>query len=370
MTRGPYGRDANWEGPRLRSEEKRRDSDLRATPFTEEVFADERPEGRGRGWSLLIGLLLGVAVIVGVGWYAFKGRSVGLAPGEVQTVKADPSPYKVKPDNPGGMQVDNQDKLVYDRVTKGAAPNRVENLLPPPEEPKAPPVKPKPETPPQTAAAQPEAPQAAPAPTAQTPQAQLTPAPKAPASAVAESKPTPTPPNEKPADDKLAGDKPAGTPETVADEKALQNLVREANAEPAKAQAAKPQSAPPGADALAAAVAAATGQPAPKVEAKPDQPVQTAAVTPAGGSGTSAGGGFQIQLASVPSEDAAQAEWTRLSARHKDLLAFTPVVTRADLGDKGIYYRLRAGPFADKAAADAFCSTLTADKISCVAVRP
>src|SRR4051812_28790473 len=114
-------RDGAWgvgdrEGPPMRRSEPRRGegNDLRATPFTEEVFEDERGrERRGRPFGLIVGVVLGVVIVGGVLWYAFRGQgALPLANGEVQTVKADASPYKVKPENPGGMQVDNQDKLV------------------------------------------------------------------------------------------------------------------------------------------------------------------------------------------------------------------------------------------------------------------
>jgi hypothetical protein len=311
------------------------------------VFEDERRrDGRGRPFGLMVGVVLGVAIVGGVLWYAFRGQSaIPLPNGEVQTVKADPSPYKVKPENPGGMQVENQDKLVYDRVAKGAAPNRVETLLPPPEVPKAPPVKnangmeettvakaPEPKAPP----AEPKAPETKPVDMVLTTTKSGTPVP-------ADAKP----------EVKAAEAKPAA--EANSDEKALQAMVKAANA-PKAAPAAKASTDP-----LAAAVAAATGTtPKPMVQAKADTP----AVTPA------SGGGFQVQLASVPTEEAAQAEWKRVSARHKELAGLTPAIIKADLGDKGTYYRLRAGPLADKAAADGLCSTLAADKVGCIVVKP
>ena len=347
MAMGPFDRDG--DGPSLRRDEVKRDTDsLRATPFTDEVFAerDERPaRSGGPSASLIVGVVLGVVLVGGVGWYAFKGPGgVSLAPGETQTVKADTAPYKMKPDNPGGMQVENQDKLVYDRVAKGAAPKRVENLLPPPEEPKAPPKAPE---------AKPEAPKPEPA-----KQAVVAPA--------------PAPVEKAPA------------------EKTMETIVKAANEPPAKAAApatpapATAAPAAPSSDAasLAAAVAAATNAkpaeapkaPEPKApEPKPE--VQTAAVTPAAptppASTSSVAGAFQIQLVSVPTEEAAQSEWKRISGRHKDLFAsLTPAVTKADLGDKGIYYRLRAGPLADKAAADQLCAALAADKVGCIVIKP
>ncbi|MHB1205103.1 MAG: SPOR domain-containing protein [Rhodospirillaceae bacterium] len=356
MPMGLYDRDGvpdRGDGPSLvRRDDPKREADrgdtLRATPFTDEVFAERDPVDRssgGRSFSLIAGVVLGLALVGGVGWYAFNGTGgTALAPGETQTIKADATPYKMKPDSPGGMQVENQDKLVYDRVAKGAAPNRVESLLPPPEEPKAPPKAP--EVKPEPVKPEPAKPEAAKQ-----------------AAAVA-------PPAAPPA---KASEAPAPkTPEAPAP-KTIEAIVKAANEEPAKAPPAAPT---PGADPLAAAVAAATAGKAPaveppKVEApKAETPVQTAALTPAP-AGTLPSGSFQIQLVSVPTEEAAQSEWKRISGRHKDLFAaLTPAITKADLGDKGIYYRLRAGPLADKAAADQLCASLAADKVGCIVIKP
>ena len=83
--------------------------------------ADEvgREDG-GRSRSLLIGgLLIGVAVAGAAGFYLLP-RDSGTS-GEVtpQLVTAEPTPYKVRPADPGGMQVPNQDKLVFERAQLG-----------------------------------------------------------------------------------------------------------------------------------------------------------------------------------------------------------------------------------------------------------
>ncbi|WP_054311544.1 SPOR domain-containing protein [Mesorhizobium sp. 1M-11] len=80
--------------------------------------ANEAPRRRG----LLIAALVGaVAVVGGVGAFAFSfgGGSSSDAPA---IVKADSQPMKVKPENPGGTVIPNQDNKVYDAVAKGARP--------------------------------------------------------------------------------------------------------------------------------------------------------------------------------------------------------------------------------------------------------
>src|SRR5581483_7356233 len=118
--------------------------------FTEDVFDDEYYGRRRRAGGLSFGVIalviFGAAAAAVAGWYIFGTRASGpgpvaTGPGGVPIVKADPNPYKIKPDNPGGMQVADQDKLIYERVEKGAHPKEVENLLPPPAEPKAPPTR-------------------------------------------------------------------------------------------------------------------------------------------------------------------------------------------------------------------------------------
>ena len=138
----------------------RKDGDaLRAAPFTEDVFDGEYYDRRKRSpvsAGTVLGIVFAAVIVAAVGWYVFGSRDMTtvVVSGGGHIVRVERGPYKVKPDDPGGMQVENQDKLIYDRVAKGEPPNRVENLLPAPEAPRAPPVKapgpaPKPEVPPQ-----------------------------------------------------------------------------------------------------------------------------------------------------------------------------------------------------------------------------
>ena len=80
-------------------------------------------------------------------------------------------------------------------------------------------------------------------------------------------------------------------------------------------------------------------------------------------------GNVRLQLGSVHSAAAARLEWGRILQRNSDLLgslAASPV--RADLGDKGVYYRIETGPIG-LAAADRLCGALRARKVGCVIVR-
>ena len=75
-------------------------------------------------------------------------------------------------------------------------------------------------------------------------------------------------------------------------------------------------------------------------------------------------GGARIQLGSVRSEELARQEWDRIKRTNADLLASvsaTPI--RADLGDKGVFYRIQTVPIAD---ADRICGELKRRNIGCI----
>jgi cell division protein FtsN len=81
-------------------------------------------------------------------------------------------------------------------------------------------------------------------------------------------------------------------------------------------------------------------------------------------------GGYLLQVGSYKSQDEADGAWKSFKAKHLGNLAgFTPDVKRVDLGDKGIWYRLRVGSFADKNSASDLCTKLKADGASCFLAR-
>ena len=80
---------------------------------------------------------------------------------------------------------------------------------------------------------------------------------------------------------------------------------------------------------------------------------------------------YRVQLAAVRSRDIAQKEWNRIKKRHNDVLGKLSLsVMRADLGAKGIYFRLRAGPLESDVKARGLCAKLAARKVPCLVIRP
>lgn len=81
-------------------------------------------------------------------------------------------------------------------------------------------------------------------------------------------------------------------------------------------------------------------------------------------------GGFLVQLGSYRDRPSAEASWKEIQAAHPVILgALSLYVDEADLGAKGIYYRLQAGPFAARDAALTACRSLKAAKQDCLPVK-
>jgi len=74
-----------------------------------------------------------------------------------------------------------------------------------------------------------------------------------------------------------------------------------------------------------------------------------------------AAGGYVVQVSAQRSKADAEAFFRSLQKKFPNLLGGrTPIVQRADLGAKGIYYRTMVGPFASAGEADQFCGRFKA----------
>lgn len=80
----------------------------------------------------------------------------------------------------------------------------------------------------------------------------------------------------------------------------------------------------------------------------------------------------RVQLGSLQSTAAADAEWQRLIEKHPSLLAnLTPTVVLVDLGPaRGTFHRLQAGPLADRSSAIDLCEALQRAGQPCIEVAP
>lgn len=297
------------------------------------VYSEESYEARHerrfdrarRKKGVLIGVLIGVVIAVVVAFLTF-GRFVSAyrASGDdAPLIKADRSPVKVRPATPGGMEVPNQDKLIYERLRESDAA-RVEKLMPAPEKP-----------------ALPEDEEDASDEIAQI---------------IALEEPQETPQSLEVASTTLVGEDGERVEvmfRTISSEQA-QNRVEQAKKtiEARKAQAA----------AVLKSSAQAKQKPAPeKPAAKPAAKPEAKKAAPAET--------FAVQLVSTKNRDASEKEWTRLSKKHADALKGLPHEISEIKTDKNTFYRLRTGVFESRDKADAVCRKLKDKKQECLVVK-
>ena len=102
-------------------------------------------------------------------------------------------------------------------------------------------------------------------------------------------------------------------------------------------------------------------------EAPADDSIETASVTPVAQPKSLAApiAGWGVQVASATSEDAAWTTWKNMQKRFKVLADKSPVVVKADLGTRGIFYRVRLAGFEDQIGAKSECNALKSKGVSC-----
>jgi hypothetical protein len=107
-------------------------------------------------------------------------------------------------------------------------------------------------------------------------------------------------------------------------------------------------------------------QPAPAAEPR----TRVANDSPAPAAPSAGGGGYLVQVSSQRSETDAQASYRALQGKFPAVLgSHAPLIKRADLGDKGVYYRAMVGPFGSPDEASQFCGSLKSAGGQCVVQR-
>lgn len=312
-------------------------SGIKVTASDALEFESVAPKARKGSGVLKTLIFVIVAVFAGAGGWAFYGeRMMSMlndSDGEVPIVRADLSPIKVRPDNPGGLQVPDRDKLVYDRIQNGGDNQgraTVERLLPPPENP---------------------------LPIPKSEPARVVPQPTS--NLLASKNPSiDTTPKLK---DVEAAIKPAPAPAAPAIPKTLNELKTKGPTRLAKST----DVVTPTPEVPVVAPKSPTPTAAPK-------PVAAVAVQRPSSAQPPSNKVYRVQLAAARTSEAARKEWDRLRRSNLDVLGDLGLsVTKIDLGGtKGIFYRLRAGPLKDDKQARALCKALAKRKVGCLVVRP
>ena len=93
-------------------------------PWLEAVEEDDGGDGPS-ALKLIVAVLIGLAAIGGIVgglfWLGNRSAGPGTGPSEVATLKAPPGAYKVRPDNPGGMNVQGEGDTSF-AASAGAEP--------------------------------------------------------------------------------------------------------------------------------------------------------------------------------------------------------------------------------------------------------
>ena len=269
-------------------------------------------------------VLIALSFMIGVVWKLYVGANSGNEQG-VPIVRADADPFKVTPEDPGGMDIPHKDSTIFSSLKGGEEDSRVENLLA--EEDGEEPM--------------PRSQLFAGLNTEKSPDldvdAQPTPLDK-PVSSNAQQVSKET--VEEPKKEEAVEVAEVTETETVIPEKV--EPVAEVKPEPAPEPLVKIETKPE-----------PVVKPA-KVEPKPEPKVEPAAGPKAEPvkQATSSGGGYYVQLASITDKSRADSEWNKLTKKYSSQLSGYPYRIETATLEKGTFHRIQAGPVSkDKAVA-------------------
>lgn len=290
-----------------------------ASPADEYHTYDATSEGPSRrGPLLFLGAIVVMAAFAGVVFLAYQqGMKQGAQSGP-PLIRADRTPVKVAPEDPGGQKFPHRDKRIYDKISGAEAlDNGVERLLPRSEEPIE--IARVPNRVPETPTNNVEI---------------LPPALEIPSS--------------------------VGSLVLGGQNRAVAPVNQTSLGKQIPTPAAKPRRLVPSRTSSARASVGRSGDVSKsKTVTASTVPARVVSSQPVRGPKVGARGDYVIQIAAFRDVATANAEFASLRSKHSDLLdGMRPDLQRADLGDKGIYYRLRLGFFASKEKASQTCAQL------------
>ena len=340
--------------------------------FVDGYDNDNKSNGKG---MLAIAAVLLVALVGGAG--AFFVGAFGDGSDEPVVVAADKEPVRIKPDDPGGSEIPNQDVTVYNTLDgEEKDPKQESRLVVRSEEPEVEESELSQET----------------IPNSSNDDVSATKPPKGPRTVrtvVVRPDGTLVQPDVEVAE--VRPNTPAETsivdaPETAVNEatqevaSAAEELTPRAVSTEALALTPETENVP-APETQTEQVQVAVLPPAPRANDNRNQPTaaqsqptqqaaQQAAPAPAATSNTPAAntGEYMVQLSSQRSEEGARTNFRRQQQRYSSLAGYSLNIQRADLGDRGVYHRVRVGPFA-RSAANSLCARVKSQGGDCIVRR-
>ncbi len=249
----------------------------------------KRMHGRGSLLTFVVVLFM-IAMLVGVLWYS-QPRESGVDTSQtVPVIRADAEPFRVKPEDRGGMDVPYRDSTIFQTlkaIEEEAEEEHVENLL-----------------------------------------------------------------DEKETIE--AGSRFAGL-NTKSDEATKTINLFDEDPEESTEKEPSVASAPVKPERVAK-VSNETRELVKSVLKQQEEAEKVASIEPAAGSAISSGN-FFVQLVSLQTREAAVKSWPGLQKKHNELNNANYRVQEADLGERGKFYRVQAGPF-KRDRADGICESI------------
>jgi cell division protein FtsN len=274
---------------------------------------DAREEEDERGPLLLIAAVVALVMFGAVVWVAYSNGVSDGGANRIPRVAANEDPYRVRPEDPGGVETPDTQYDVYDRLPGGEEASEDVSVRPAPEQPID---------------------DSRPAVSIETVDADQTDAETADVPTEASPDITPRPAPARPQD----RTPPASTPSAT---------------QPAETQ---PEPAP-------AEPAAET----PTASTTPATTPATIPAAPAGVVGVDVAGAWVVQIASFRTAADAEAAWLAFRTRYSDIsTGLAPDVASAEIEGRGTYHRLRIAAFTTRDAANAFCATLQSRGQDCL----
>lgn len=268
---------------------------------------EERKNDINRSQHIFLGTVLGIGLAGIVSWFILSPNYSSVEDAEIPVIRRPQAAIKVQPADPGGMEILNQDKTVYDIVEKKSAQDsKVENLLPPPEEPKL--ILAEEKIPEDILKADTDS------------------------QVIAQA--------EQIIDSSVVSKPQPAETQTPKQPEVKQDIKIEIK-EPVKTEDVKLQ-------------------PSVAEQVQPKEPAKKAQTNVA------PSGSWQIQLISSPNKSAMDKAWADLSKKYSALKGLPHEVEAADLGAKGTFYRLKAGAFKERIDADKICNSIKSAGGSCL----
>ncbi len=317
------------------------------------TYRDEFDEPRRRGGTGFLGaigpkvaffaVLIALSFMIGVVWKLYVGNGGENVAGQsIPIVRADGEPFKVIPDDPGGMDIPHKDSTIFSSLKseeeKNKRSKRIENLL--------------------------------------ADNSDELPLPRSELFAGLNTEKNPdidAPAQVSPLDRPMSGDRAQKIGEKIGNEIEKARIEAKAVADAATESAAqKMQNAVQDTNPavivpkkVEPVIKLSTTVPKAIVTPPPVQvptPVRKVVTPPAKkvvkSFSPSVSGSYYIQLGSVKSSSGAEAEWKKILKKYSSQLSgFSHRVEKADLGAKGVFYRIQAGPVS-KSKATSVCGEI------------